>query len=474
MELATQDRQETAAPDRQETAALQVHSTPEHKTGFRKLLGLSSMIMALALPIGVYPRVMQSRDLDLTQEKTAQQLPAVSVAQVSPAVPTRKITLPGTVEAIVETPIYARTSGYIRSSLVDIGDRVSSGQVLADIETPELDEGVKETRALVLTNIATKAQMQANLDKAKADLETAVADLAQARANLLERQSAEQFAYTSSLRWKSLVAQGAVSRQDADDKDTALKTSNAATAAAEQKVHSLESQIIAARAQVNAQLANVNVGDANIDAARARQNRSNTEQAFNKVVAPFAGVITERNIDRGALITSGSENSKVALYHLARIDTVKVFVDVPQYASVGIKVGQPVSITLKELPGRTFTGKIERTSVALDANARTLKTEIHVSNRDLLLAPGMYADVSFSVPRPAHTFLIPTNALLTRAEGPSVVIASNDTVHMRNVQIGDDLGKQVEIVGGLTNSEKVVLNPNDSLIDGARVRIEKN
>jgi RND family efflux transporter MFP subunit len=173
------------------------------------------------------------------------------------------------------------------------------------------------------------------------------------------------------------------------------------------------------------------------------------------------------------LITSGSQNSNNVLYRLARIDTVKVFVDVPQYAATGIKVGQQVSVTLKEFPGKTFLGKIERTSVALDANARTLKTEIHVANKDLSLVPGMYADVNFSVPRPAHTFLIPSNALMTRAEGPQVLIASGDSVRYRSVQIGDDLGKQVEVVSGLLGSEAVVMNPKDSLRDGTKVTVEK-
>jgi len=448
--------------------------TPAQKsTGFRKLLGVSGITMALLLPIGIYPRVLQNQELDSAHDKIVEQLPAVSITKLTAAPPSRRLSLPGSVEAMVETPIYARSSGYIRERYVDIGDRVASGQLLADIETPELVEGVKESRALVLTNIATKAQTQANLAKANADLITAEADLSQAKANLLQSQSNEKFAYTSNLRWSKLVKLGAVASQDADEKETAYETSKATTVAAEEKVHSSESQVAAAKTRVEAELANINVSDANIDAARARQNISSTEQNYNKVLAPFSGIITERNIDQGTLITSGSQSSNMVLYRLARIDTVKVFVDVPQYAANGVKIGQKVSVTLKEFPGRTFVGKIERTSVALDANARTLRTEIHIANNDLSLVPGMYADVNFSVARPAHTFLIPANSLMTRAEGPQVLIASGDSVRYRSVQIGDDLGKQVEVVSGLLGSETVVVNPKDSLRDGAKVTIEK-
>jgi RND family efflux transporter MFP subunit len=440
-------------------------------TGFVKLLGLSGVIMGLALPIGIYPRIMQSQELDLSQKKEAD-IPSVSVKHLSLAAQSRETVLPGSVEAIIATGIYARTNGYIHNLNADIGDHVASGQVLADIETPELDDGVKETKALVLTTIATKAQMRANLDKAKADLQTSIAALAQAKANLLERQSTEKFAAISNTRWRSLVKQGAVSSQDADEKETAYKTSQALTIAAEENIHSAESQVAAAKERVNAELANLNMSVANIDAARARQGISSTQQGFNKIVAPFSGVITERSIDRGTLITSGSEDSKLPLFKLARIDVVKVFVDVPQYASSNIKIGQQVKVNLKEFPGKTFLGKIERTSFALDANARTLKTEIHIPNPDSILAPGMYADVTFSIPRPAHIFLIPTNALLTKAEGPQVVIASGDTIQYRKVQVGDDLGKEVEIVSGLSGSEDVVMNPKDSLCDGTKVKIE--
>ncbi|MBU6450464.1 MAG: efflux RND transporter periplasmic adaptor subunit [Cyanobacteria bacterium REEB67] len=442
-------------------------------SGMVRLLSLSGIAMALVLPIGIYPRLLQSQELEQGHSQLENQLPAVTVAPPKASPASRQLTLPGTVEALQETPVYARADGYIKSRFADIGDRVTTGQVLADIETPEVDESAKEARALVLTQMATKAQIQANLDKAKADYDTAVADLAQARANVIERKSNQKFSESSDRRWRTLAEQGAVSSHDADDKENNLKMSIAATQAAEDRVRSLQSQVIAARARVHAELANLNMGDANIDAAQARQNRTKTQQAFNKVTAPFTGVITERNIDAGTLITGGSENSKTSLYRIARIDTVKVFVEVPQYASSSIRVGQTVQVALKEFPGRVFSGKILRTSVALDAAARTLKTEIHIPNPDLTLTPGMYADVSFALPRNTRTFIIPANALVTRGDGPQVVLAVNNTIEYRPVQLGDDFGKEIEVVAGLKGNDQVVVNPSDALKDGGRVAIDK-
>jgi RND family efflux transporter MFP subunit len=444
-------------------------------SGMVRLIGLSSIAMALVLPIGVYPRLIQGQTLDRAETKIVQQVPTVSVVQPEAAGPERQINLPGSVEALQAAPIYARANGYVKARYADIGDRVQAGQLLADIETPEVDESAKEARAQVMTQLASKAQTQANLDKARADLDTTVAQLAQARAGLIERQSNQHFALISHERWLTLAEQGAVSYHDSDEKINNYKISKAATQAAEDNIRSLQSQVVAARARVNAELANINMSDANIDAAQARQHRTETEQHFNRVTAPFAGVITERNIDPGQLITSGSENTKQVLYRIARIDTVKVFVEVPQYTSSGIREGQSVTVSLKEFPKRTFVGHVLRTSVALDANARTLKTEIHIPNKDLTLTPGMYADVSFSIPRSSKTFLIPTNALIAGAEGTQVAVAGRDgIISYRKVQVGDDLGKQLEIVAGLNGNENIVVNPSDTLKSGTKIALAQN
>ena len=457
----------------EETSLLSEPTTKSarHTNGFGRLLVVSGVLMAVLLPIGVYPRILQSKELEAAQTKMMERLPEVIVIKAEAAPAARQITLPGSTEALLETGIFARTDGYVEKRFVDIGDRVTAGQLLATIETPEVDENAKESKAMFLNNVAAKAQAEATLDRAKADLITAQAELSQARANLLQAISNEKFAAVSSHRWGTLVKQGAVSAQDADEKLTSEQTTSAARTAAEQAVQSAESHVVAARALVEAQKASLTASSANIDAAKARENATIVKQKFQKVFAPFAGVITERNIDPGSLISSGSDSSRTDLFRLARIDTVRVFVDVPQYAAPGIKVGLPVEVNLKEFPGRTFRGEVKRTSVALNASARTLRTEIHIPNRDLVLAPGMYADVKFDIPNAVHSFIVPATALVSRGEGQQLALISGDAIHLQPVEVGHDLGNKLEIVGGITGKESIVGNPSDTLLNGTKVKI---
>ncbi len=439
---------------------------------FTKLLGVSSIVMSMILPVGVVPRILQAKELDQNKAKAERQLPAVSTAPVGSAPDNRLISLPGAIEAVTETPVYARASGYISSRLADIGDKVSPGQLLAHIDTPDIDQSAAEAQAQVFAKIAGKAQREANRDSAKADLDRAAAQLSQARADLVSVESDLKLARITFVRFRQLGNDGAVSAQDVDEREAKLKTSTAAKQAAEDRIRAAQSSEIAAAARLKAEIANVYASDADINAAQAHANRSVTEKGFQNVVSPFSGVITERNIDDGALVTAGSENSKAILYRVARIDTVKVYVDVPQYAASGIRVGQTVSIKLKEFPGRKFEGEIARTSVALDPIARTLRTEIHVDNRQLDLKPGMYADVEISVPRTMRVFLIPANSLIVRSSGPQVLTVSRDKrAHYHGVTLGEDLGTEVEVVSGLTGKELLVINPPDSIAEGTPVAI---
>lgn len=447
---------------------------PWHKGGLVRLLGVSGVTMSIALSIGVLPRVVQGLELERAHEKLLSEAPVVATARAKAAPGTRQLDLPGAIEAILETPVYTRANGYIKQRFVDIGDSVRTGQLLVNIETPEVEDSEKEAQALVLTSVANEAESQANRDRARADLAKAKADLSQSKATLLERKNDEKFAHTTHLRWKELSAQGAISQQDADEKETRSKTSEAATQAALDQVRAAEAEVMVAEARVKAEEANIQVSRANISAARAREKRSTTEKSFQRVYSPFAGVITERNIDSGTLVSAGSDSSRVPLYRIARIDTVKVFIDVPQYAAPGVRVGQRALVTLKEYPGRAFEGKVVRTSVALDPTARTLRTELHISNRDQALRPGMYADVSFAVPRTAPMALIPANSLITRAAGPQVVTVSDQHVHYRNVRLGEDLGKEIEVTKGLSEIDLIVVNPSDALVDGSRVTVAEN
>ena len=449
-----------------------ITSKPANKARFVKLLSISGLSIAVLLPIGVYPRLMQAHELQTSQAQAIEQLPVVAVAKPLSAPPTKTLLLTGSLEPIQQTPIYARSNGYIRTRLVDIGDQVKAGQQLATVETPEIEDAVREAKARVFTDVANQAEMVAQINNAKADYQKAIANLAQARSNLLQRRSDETFARTTDSRWQVLVQQGAVAAQDGDDKRTKLATSKAATQAALDAVTAAESDVVASKARMAAADAKLNAAVANVSATRARASETETQKQFQNITAPFAGVITQRNVDTGTLVTSGSETSKQPMFQLAKIDTLKVVVDVPQFAAAGIHVGETVGITLKQLPGKLFTGTVARTSVALDPTARTLKTEVHIANSDLSLSPGMYSEVRFVIPRTQKTLLVPASALVIGAEGTRIAVVTGDKVHYQKVEVGDDLGKQIEIMGGLSETEAIVVNPRDTLTAGSKVKTQ--
>jgi RND family efflux transporter MFP subunit len=442
------------------------------QTGFARLLGISGVIFSLALPIGVVPRILQSQELSENHKKLLNEIPIVSITKVRRAPAQTNLSLPGSIEAITESEIFARTNGYVQQRFADIGDHVKTGQLLAKLQTPEVEESEKEAHAQVLTTVAGKAQSEAEKERAQADLQRAISQVSQAKAKIIEAESDEKFALTTYKRWKFLGDDGAVSWQDVDEKENKYKTANAVKQAALDNLRAAESDVTAAKAKLKAEFASVNLNAANVLASQARASRSSMERSFQNVVSPFDGIVTERNIDQGNLVTAGSENSKVSLYKIARVDIVKVYIDIPQYAAVGVRPGQSVKVQLKEFPARIFQGKIARTAVALDANARTMRTEVQISNSDLALAPGMYADVNIDVPNPGGSNLIPANSLVSTGAGQKVALVSEDKkIHFKNVVLGHDLGTEIEVLAGLKSGESVVVNPRDTLKEGTTVTI---
>ena len=360
----------------------------------------AGLILLAVLAVGsariVFVRASAKADLE-TQSAESQR---VFVKTVSPT-PTRSsgaLNLPATLRGDNETTIYARVTGYVHSFLVDIGSRVTSGQALAELDTPDLDQQL--------------AQAKAQLDTAKAN--TVLAKVA------LER-------------WKKLFAQDSVARQDLDQHQNAFDTSVAQEAAA---------------------LANV------------QQLLDMT--AFKHVLAPFDGVITQRNVDLGNLINAGG--SGVALFSMAKTDPLRVFVDAPQAYSRQIKVGEDVAVTQTEIPGRVFHGVVSRIAGAIDVTTRTQKVELRLPNPDGVLAPGAYVNVSLPL-APRGPLAIPANTLLFRAEGPVVAVVDDEgRAHLRKIVIANDLGATLEISQGAVGpQDKVIVNPPDSLADGDQV-----
>jgi RND family efflux transporter MFP subunit len=426
---------------------------PESRTTWGVLIGL--VLLVTLLVVGVVPRLRQNAEL-----VAASTAPDAGVIPVSVVPPRRAdgptdLVLPSNIQAIEETAIYARTNGYVRERHVDIGDHVPAGKILAQIDTPELDQELSQARAALAQTRSGLAQAQASFTQAQANLQQARASLEQSKAN-------ETFAGATAERFTRLERAALVAHQDADEKRTALSSARATTAAAQANVDAMQANVGALEASVGAARANVAASEANVQRLLALQS-------FQRVEAPFAGIITARSIDRGALITAGSGTGASPLFRLARVEDLRIFVNVPQTFVRSIVPGQEARILVAEYPQRSFVGKIASTAGALDPTSRTLLTEVRLRNADGALMPGMYAQVKFSLVLADPVWVIPATALVARAAGSQVLTVRDDgTVHYVGVQLGRDLGESVEVVSGLAGKERLVVSPPDGLKEGSR------
>jgi len=337
----------------------------------------------------------------LAQRTVALATPTVATIKPQHGPADQELVLPGTVQAFYEAPIYARTSGYLKTWYSDIGARVARGQVLAEIDTPEVDQQLRQAQADVAT-------AQANYELAK----------------------------STNQRWLGLLATESVSKQDADQKASDEAAKQASLASSEANV------------------------------ARLRDLES-----FKRVVAPFDGVVTARNTDIGALINAG-QNSGAALFRMADTRKLRIYVQVPQPYAAAAVPGVAAQLRFTERPGKSYPTQVVRTAQALDPASRTLQVELQVDNSKGELFPGSYAEVHFKLPGNADSLRLPSNALLFRAAGLQVAVVGPDHVlHLKSISSGRDFGKSIEVLAGIEPNDQVVLNPPDSIADGARVRI---
>ena len=363
-------------------------------------LALAVMAVAALLVSGIWSRVKAGANLRVETAQAA--LPAVSVVSPKRTTPTDEIILPGNVQPYITSPIYARTNGYLKKWYFDIGAHVKKGQLLAVIETPEVDQ-----------------------------------QLEQARSNLLTAQANLELASITKTRYQGLLKSNAVAQQDVDN---AVGTYNA--------------------------------NKAIVEADKAAVQQYSALVSFEKVYTPFDGVITARNTDIGDLINSGSSSAaKTDLFHIVQPGTLRVYVNVPEEYSQGLKSGMTADLTLAEFPGRKFQGKLVRTAEAINVTTRTLLIEIDVANPTGTLLTGSYAEVHLAVPTQASTFLIPVNTLLFRTEGLRVGIVKDGKVMLTTVTPGHDFGNEIEIVSGLKAGDQLILNPPDSIVSGQEVQI---
>ncbi len=383
----------------------------------RRILLAAGAVFAVLFLVGVVPRLVLRHRLRTDADAVRTRLPMVSTTNPRRAPEVLEIPLPGSMEAILETGIWARTNGYLKARYVDIGDRVRKGQQLADIDTPEVDQQLMQA-------IATMNQDKANVVKFEADL-------------ALARTTRQRYV---------VAGPGTVSKQQIDERTSAVTDA--------------EKVVDAARATVNADEANV--------------RRLLELQSFQKVYAPFDGVITVRNVDPGSLITAGSTTGTTELFTLAQVDILRIFVFVPQSYAPDIKVGQTADVSVRELPGRVFQGTVARTAGAIDATSRTLLTEVHVPNPDGLLLSGSYATVRFKVQRPNPSLIVPQSALLIDAKGVRVALVDADgTLHYRSIQIGRDFGNDVEVLSGVDTTDVLATGLAANIAEGSRVDIAK-
>src|SRR6058998_337654 len=427
---------------------------PKSRTTWSLLIGAA--LLAVLVVIGIVPRVRQNAEL-----VAASTAPDAGLVQVSVTAPKRAdgpihLVLPSNIQAIEEAAIYARTSGYVRERYVDIGDRVAAGKALAQIDTPELDQELSQARAAL-------AQTRSGLAQARASFTQAQANLNQARAGLQQSKANEDFAGITAKRFTRLEREELVAHQDADEKRTALAAARATTAVSQANVDAMQANLGALEASVEAAQANVAANEANVQRLLALQS-------FQKLEAPFAGIITARGIERGALITAGSGSGASPLFRIAHVENLRIFVNVPQTFVRSIVPGQEVRILVPEYPQRPFVGKIASTAGALDPTSRTLLTDVRLRNEDHALMPGMYAQVKFTVVPADAVWVVPATALIARAAGSQVITVGGDgIVHYLGVQLGRDLGQSIEIVAGLSGKERLVVSSPDGLTEGARV-----
>jgi RND family efflux transporter MFP subunit len=419
---------------------------------------LASIALVLLLVVGILPRISRSSRAAETARAATEDLPVVSVVAAKTSASTSELQLPGNTEPINVAHVYARTSGYVRARQVDIGSRVKAGQVLAIIESPEVDQQLAQARANLEQAHAALAQAQSNLDQARAGVNQASANIVQARAN-------EEIAATTNERWTRLVSRGVLPKQAGDERRTSLAARAAETQAAlaasktaDAAVISRQADIAAARAAIDAQAANV--------------RRLEELQGFEHVIAPFNGFVSERKIERGDLVSADAGGDR-NLFTVVQGNVLRIKVSVPQTYAIDLHPGQPAEVTVNERPGRIFPGKVARTAEALDASSRTLLSEVQVDNSSGDLLPGMYSQVKFALPRAHATILVPANTLLANSQGTRVVIVSQDGhAHFVPVQVGRDLGTEVEIMTGLKGSERLITNPPDTLTEGQPLRIQ--
>ncbi len=413
-------------PDaRQSGGELASHDRPARRARTRNMVLIGMAIVGLFLILlvaGILPRIRNQRELAAAAQKVQSALPQVYVIRPQPAAEAG-LSLAATTQAIQDSIIYARTSGYLRKRYVDIGDRVTAGQLLAEVDSPEIEQQLRQAKADLQQSERNRDLQKANLDLAKVTM----------------------------ARYEAADAEGAVAKQALDQSVSTYRTAQAAAAAAE----------------------------ANVESNRANVQRLQEMTSFQRILAPFNGTVIQRNVDVGALITAGSpvNNTAVApssvtggasgLFEIAQIDTLRVFVNVPQVYAPTLKVGLPVEVAVRGQLMQPVTGTVTRTAAALDPGTRTLLTQVDIPNPSHRLFAGMFVYVTFKIGPSGTHWRVPSTAVIFNAQGTRVaIVGTGNKLHFQDVVLGRDFGTSIDIQAGLQGNEAIVKQPTVSLQEG--------
>jgi len=403
------------------------------KTRVRPLLtffALVALAVMVAIVAGLLPRLRREKVLEAAVASVENDKPEVFVAAARQAPVNSALELPADLQAEIETPIFARADGYLTKRYVDIGDRVKAGQVMAEIETPELDQQIDQAKATIANSKSSLVEAQSNLVLANANLKLS------------------QKTYD---RWKLLETKGTVSHQEADEKGATRDVQVAQVDAAQAKIASANQMVVANEANLR---------------------RLEQLKAYSKVTAPFAGVVTSRTVDVGTLINAGNGGTSKEMFRLAQMDPMRVFVNVPQAYVSSVSPGVAVELRVRELPGQVFRARVERITGAIDPGSRSMLAIVSIPNPRGVLKAGMYTQVRFASARSLPALLIPGDALVSGGKGTQVALVDpSGVVHFRDVKIGTDLGAEVEVVSGLSVGDQVITNPSDAVHEGTAVDV---
>lgn len=436
----------------------------DQPTGGRKSKGAINPLIPIVLGavalagVGIGPRLENHAELGRIHHELQSKVPELTAVVVKEAPKNASLSLPGDLQPIQDIPIYARANGYLTKRFVDIGDNVKAGQLLATIDTPELDQQVQQA-------VANLKAAEANLASAMSDRENYSAQLFAADATIKQSRTNLEFSTTEVKRYQMLATQGAVSFEQ---RDQALRQYNSDNAAIEVAQHNRQAQV-AQVASANARIASARQA---IESAQANVNSLKALQGFQKVTAPSDGVITGRFVDAGSLVAAGGATGTTELLSMAKTDVLRIYVDVPQSDYRYIHNNDKASIALQEFPGQSFIGTVTNIAGSLDSNSRTLKTEIRIDNHAHVLKPGSYAEVSFHYVNPNPPVIIPSSVAITRNDGLYAPVITNNRIEYRKIEVARDYGSKLEVSQGLKAHEIVAQDLPDGLANGSAVKAQ--